>query len=133
MIQFSPTQPSAIKFSVILYQLQNDGLCCRVHLKQLHKECSSVSQTITLHFYFLQLHCPDGIFPTGHSVCFPRGKPAATESRYPTYCACWVFLCCHNPPNSDMDYRIFNVRTDVNACYGTPGCANRRKKVCTES
>ena len=22
---------------------------------------------------------------------FPRGKPAATESRYPTYGACWVF------------------------------------------
>ena len=21
----------------------------------------------------------------------------------------------HNPPNSDMDFRIFNVRTDVNA------------------
>ena len=24
--------------------------------------------------------------------------------------ACWVFLCFHNPPNSDMDNRIFNVR-----------------------
>ena len=23
----------------------------------------------------------------------------------------WVFLCFHNPPNSDIDYRIFNVRT----------------------
>ena len=28
--------------------------------------------------------------------------------------ACWVCLCCHNPLNSDMDYRIFIVRTDVN-------------------
>ena len=25
--------------------------------------------------------------------------------------ACWVFSCFRNPPNSDMDYRIFNVRT----------------------
>ena len=25
--------------------------------------------------------------------------------------ACFVFLCFCNPPNSDMDYRIFNVRT----------------------
>ena len=25
--------------------------------------------------------------------------------------ACWVFLCLCNPRNSDMDYRIFNVRT----------------------
>ena len=24
--------------------------------------------------------------------------------------ACWVFSCFRNPPNSDMDYRIFNVR-----------------------
>ena len=25
--------------------------------------------------------------------------------------ACWVFLCFRNPQSSDMDYRIFNVRT----------------------
>ena len=25
--------------------------------------------------------------------------------------AWWVFTCYHNPPNSDMDYKIFNVRT----------------------
>ena len=24
--------------------------------------------------------------------------------------ACWVFWCLCNPPNSDMDYRIFIVR-----------------------
>ena len=27
------------------------------------------------------------------------------------FSACWVFSCFCNPPNSDMDYRIFNVRT----------------------
>ena len=32
------------------------------------------------------------------------------------YGACWVCLCCRNPSNSDMDYRIFIVRTGVNAC-----------------
>ena len=53
-----------------------------------------------------------------------RGKPAAIESRYPTYGACWVFSCFHNPPNSDMDYGIFNVRTDVNACDCTRGCTD---------
>ena len=26
-------------------------------------------------------------------------------------CACWLFLCFHNPLNSDMDYRIFDVCT----------------------
>ena len=27
------------------------------------------------------------------------------------FSACWVFSCFCNPPNSDMDYRTFNVRT----------------------
>ena len=30
-------------------------------------------------------------------------------------------LCFHNPPNSDKDYRIFNVSTDFNACDCTRG------------
>ena len=67
-------------------------------------------------FYFLQLYWPNGISPKG------RGKPAVTESRYPTYSARWVFPCSYNPPNSDMDYRIFNARTDVDACDCTRGC-----------
>ena len=72
--------------------------------------------------HFLQLYCPNGISPMGNSGCLPWGKPAGTESRYPTYGACWVFYCFHNPLNSDMDYGIFNVRTDVNACACTWGC-----------
>ena len=40
---------------------------------------------------FVQLYCPNGIYAMENSGCFPRGKPAVTESRYPTYCACWVF------------------------------------------
>ena len=43
------------------------------------------------YFHFLQVYCPLGISPVGNSGCFPRGKSAVTESRYPTYCACWVF------------------------------------------
>ena len=56
------------------------------------------------------------------------------------YGACWVCLCCHNPPNSDMDYRIFNVRTNVKACdcmqmhaNAIVGVYGHRKRVCTES
>ena len=60
----------------------------------------------------------------GNSGCFPQGKPAVTESRYPTCGARWVFSCFHNPPNSDMGYRIFNVRIDVNACDRTRGCTD---------
>ena len=33
-------------------------------------------------------------------------------------------LIIHNPLNSDMDYGIFNVRTDVNACDCTLGCTD---------
>ena len=33
--------------------------------------------------------------------------------------ACWVFLCFHNPPNTDMDYRIFNVHM---WSFYTPWC-----------
>ena len=60
----------------------------------------------------------------GKSGCLPLGKPAATESRYPTHGACWVLSCFHSPPNSDMEYRIFNVRTDVDACDCTRGCTD---------
>ena len=44
-----------------------------------------------LYIYFLQLSCPNGISPMGISGCLPRGKPAATESPFPTYGGCWVF------------------------------------------
>ena len=54
-----------------------------------------------------------------------RGMPAATESRHPTYDACWVFSLFHNAPNSDMDSDmtdgIFNVRTAANVCDRTRG------------
>ena len=49
------------------------------------------SQWCSLYFYFFHLHCANGIIPMGNLGCFPRGWPAATESSYPTYCACWVF------------------------------------------
>ena len=74
--------------------------------------------------FFLQLYCPSGISSMGNSGCFQRGKPAAKESRYPTFGACWVFWCFYNPPNSDMDYRIFNVLTGVSACDCTRGCTD---------
>ena len=44
------------------------------------------------------------------------------------YGACWVCLCCHNPLNSDMDYGIFILPTDVNACNCTWGCTDTEKE-----
>ena len=60
----------------------------------------------------------------GNSGCFLRGKSAAIESRYPTYGACWVFHCFHNSPNSDTNYGIFDVRTEVNECDCARGCTD---------
>ena len=81
------------------------------YLKQ-NEEC--------FHFLIFFLLCTtvlcQGISPMGNSDYLSWGKPAATESCYSTYNKCWVFKCFHNPPNSDMDYGIFNVRTDVNPC-----------------
>ena len=77
---------------------------------------TSAAEHVQAYFYFFFFfnNCivPIGISPVGNSGCLPRGKPAATQSRYPTYGACClVFQCLHNPPNSDVDYGIFNVRT----------------------
>ena len=74
-----------------------------------------VVDTFTL--LLLQLHCPNGISPIGNRVVLP-GESQLRQSRatQPTYGACWVFKCFHNPPNSDMDYRIFNVHMEANAC-----------------
>ena len=41
--------------------------------------------------FISQLYCSIGISPMGNSGCFLLGEPAATESRYPTSSACWVF------------------------------------------
>ena len=50
-----------------------------------------------------------------------------------TYGVCWVRLCCRNPPNSDMDYRILIVRTDVNAYNCKRGVYGHRKRACPDS
>ena len=44
-----------------------------------------------------------------------------------------VFQWLYNPSNSDMDYKIFNVRTGVNACDCTRGRTDTRKRAFTES
>ena len=67
---------------------------------------------------------------TRNSGCFPRGKRSAIVRRYTFFVSfflCAVFSCFRNPRNSDMDYRIFNVRTSSLLCmrihtggWGTP-------------
>ena len=40
----------------------------------------------------------------------------------------YVYVAMYNLPNSDMGYRIFNVRTDVNACDCTQGCMDTERQ-----
>ena len=81
-------------------------------------------------FTFLQLYCPDGISSTGNSGRFPSRKSAATKSRYPSLRCMLGVSVLHKPTISDMYYRIFNARTDVNACDCTRGCTDT-VRVCT--
>ena len=59
--------------------------------KRTRKMYSPIEDKHILFTYFLQLYCPKGISPREHCCCLPRRKPAATESPYPTYNACWMF------------------------------------------
>ena len=56
-------------------------------------------------------------------VCFCNSRtvtlgflPCHIRVAFPGVC-----LCFHNPPNSDMDFKVFNVCTDVNVCDCTRG------------
>ena len=43
---------------------------------------------------------------------YPGKATAAARAALPSpTSACWVFSCFRNPPNSDLDCRIFNVHT----------------------
>ena len=83
--------------------------------------------------FFYNFIVPMGFLRWEIRVAFPGEsqlqQSRATQLRVHTGC----FQCFHNPPNSDMDYEVFNVRTDVNACDCARGVYGHRKRVCTES
>ena len=73
---------------------------------------------------------PMGFLPWDIRVALPgESQLRQSSATQPTVHA---GKCFHNPPKSDMDYGIFNVRTDVNACGCTQGCTGTRKRVSTE-
>ena len=80
------------------------GITCR-----MRRKTQSVVSIVKMSAFqkFLEPYCLTLISAMGNLDCFPRGKAAATESRYPTSSAsCWVFKCFRNPPNADKDFRI---------------------------
>ena len=133
MTTSQPTQSQFVSSVVVVATKMRIPFICLPIGLIAHVTCRKSHRARKSHPLFNQLYCPIGISPMGKSGCFPRRKPDATESRHPYYGACWVFDCFHTPPTSDMDYRIFNVSTDVNACDYTRGCTDTRKRVCTES
>ena len=72
-------------------------------------------------FVFCTLRCPNGNVSHGKFGSLSRRKAggnsrAALPNLINSKVACWVFSSFRNPPNSDMDYRIFNVRTWSFSC-----------------
>ena len=84
-----------IVYFILHYITLSPSLSLSLSLSLFLSLSLSLSLFLSLTFFFffclLQLYYPNGITPVGNSGCLPRGKPAATESRYPTYGACWVF------------------------------------------
>ena len=76
----------------------------------------------SLFFFFLQLCCPTGISRVeslGRSPPPPsQGKPAATVTLPNLQCMLLkkITYLFHNPPNSDIDYRIFSMCMLYLAC-----------------
>ena len=70
------------------------------------------------------MHC------TGNAGCFPRGKASSHSTALPSFCCCFlcaVFSCFRNPPNSDINYRIFNMRTFLCVRIHTGGGPHRQR------
>ena len=102
----------------------NFCLCTRVI--QVHNVTRTMNQTcICALKKYIQLYCPFGISSVGIQVAFPW-ESQLQRSRD-------TELAIHNPPNSDMDHRIFNLHTAINACVCTRGLYGHRKRVCTEN
>ena len=75
-----------------------------------------------LSFFFFYF-CPNAISPIPE-----ESQLRQSRTTQPTVHA----GCFRNLPNSDMDYGIFDGRTDVNVCNCTQGCTDT-VRVCTES
>ena len=107
------------------YICQHTPDCCYTFLDWVETPISHYTVDTCFWVFFTFYNCivQMGFLPWESWVAFP-GESQLRRSHYPTYGVCWVFWCFYNPPNSDMDYGIFNVRTDINASDCTRGCAD---------
>ena len=86
-------------------------------------KCPQSALTLLFIFTFYNCVAPVGFLPWGIRVAFPW-KASYDRFTLPNLRCMLVVRCCHNPPSSNMDNKIFNVRTDVHACDCTRGCAD---------
>ena len=70
---------------------------------------------------------PLGFLQWKTRIAFP-GESKLQQSRYPTYSACWMFLCFHN-----LDYWTFNMHTAVNSLRCTQECMDNITESAFES
>ena len=71
------------------------------------------------------LYCLTGTSLMGNSGCFPRGKPAATESPYLAYVACRMFQCFKiHRTLTWITGSLTCAQMLINACDCTRGCTD---------
>ena len=76
--------------------------------------------------YFLSLWLSQASLQGSRRLVEGGGATVNKLTIMPLFSACWVSSCFHNPPNSDMDYRIFYVRTFLCVRLHTGVGHNRR-------
>ena len=107
-----------------------------------HSSCSlkgePLTKTHSRHFFFKSLFTAVlfqwDISQGKIGFAFPRGKPAATESRYPTYGACWVFFSA-SIIHRTLTWTTWSLTCAQMLTYAITrgGVRTPRKRVCTES
>ena len=69
------------------------------------------------------------IYPCCNSMLIVLERPQSSSLLFLSLMVRAGYVCvCHDPPNSDIENRIFIVRTDVNACDCTQGCTDTERE-----
>ena len=107
-----PGADSVQNISINMVYFAADSVQIIHSINLVYTGADSVQNILLLFFTFC-------FFPTFYNCIVPMGFPPweiwvavpresqLWQSHYPTYRACWVFLCLRNRPNSDMANMIF--------------------------
>ena len=92
--------------------------------------CCFLVGLFVLSFVFVFYNCivSLGFLSKKNRFFFSRGKASCDRVPLPNLRYMLCVLVLHNLSNSDMDERIFNVRTDVNTCDCTRLCTDTARE-----